>query len=391
VIILAYFHGAPGKDEWTKMEKIGIPVNILFIAVVLVIFDLTDNTEEPLDSYYLHFTSTENYIDYLYKMELLPFIVDSISTPISSIEDTMLYNITSDCFSYLNQQFQNKGTEIFSNFKESHTSIMDNFPFPTIIDTSGGGSWYPYPIQQFSQIFNVDENNIPKVFMQILIYKTKNYNTGNEKLFKKVWWKIKRMGNLSNSDAQFYDNNESGYKNLIKDLKEELLEDINRMRFSENPFHYWIGEIEELLPNDRINIKLYESNNIKNNLLLDAETMYSMSVDGDCKEEICIVGINELLDDIQLGITYFEENKSTVPDSLFEERNELKQDFTYYEKILDSLIQNDIHNPGHNWNSEPFYTVKIIEVFGDYAVGKLYTKNKPWAKIKVGHKLRMHK
>jgi len=391
VIILAYFHGSPGKDEWTKMEKIGIPVNILFIAVVLVVFDLTDKTEEPLDSYYLHFTSTENYIDHLYKLELLPFIVDSIYTPISSIEETMLYNITSDCFSSLNQQFQNKGTEIFSNFKESHSSIMDNFPFPTIIDTSGGGSWYPYPIQQFSQIFNVDENNIPKVFMQILIYKTKNYNTGDEKLFKKVWWKIKKWGNLSNSDAQFYDNNESGYNNLIKDLKEDLLEDINRMRFSKNPFHYWIGEIEEILPNDRINIKLYESNSIKNNLLLDAETMYSMSVDGDCHEEICIVGINELLDDIQLGITYIEENKSTVSDSIFEEINELKQDFTYYEKLLDSLIQNDIHNPGTNWDSETFYTVKIIEVFEDYAVGKLHAKNKPWAKIKVGHKLRMHK
>ena len=187
VIILAYFHGAPGKDEWTIIEKIGIPVNILFIAVVLMVGDLTDNTKEtkePLDSYYLHFTSTENYIDYHYKfkpqMGLLPFIVDSIYTPIYPIEDTMLYNITSDCFSYLNQQFQNKGTEIFSNFKESHTSIMDNFPFPTIIDTSDGGNWVPYPIQQFSQIFNVDENNIPKVFMQILIYKTKNYNTGNE-------------------------------------------------------------------------------------------------------------------------------------------------------------------------------------------------------------------
>ena len=198
------------------MEKIGIPVNILFIAVVLVVFDLKDNTEEPLNSYYLHFTSTENYIDGLYKYEskkgrkLLPFIVDSINTPISSIEDTMLYNITGDCFSYLNQQFQNKDTEIFTNFKESHTSIMDNFPFPTIIDTSDGGNWVPYPIQQFSQIFNVDENNIPKVFMQILIYKLKNYNTGNEKLFKAVWWKIKRQGNISNIDGQFYDNNESG-------------------------------------------------------------------------------------------------------------------------------------------------------------------------------------
>ena len=169
------------------------------------------------------------------------------------------------------------------------------------------------------------------------------------------------------------------------------------MRFSKNPFHYWVGEIEEILPNNRINIKLYESNSIKNNLLLDAQTMYSMSVDGACRyenwrgEETCIVGINELLDDIQIGITYIEKNKSTVPDSLFEEINKLKQDFTLYEKMLDSLIQNDIHNPGYNWGSETFYTVKVIEVFGDYAVGKLHTKNKPWAKIKVGHKLRMHK
>jgi hypothetical protein len=326
-------------------------------------------------------------------MGLLPFIIDSINTPISSIEDTMLYNITSDCFSYLNQQFQNKGTEIFSNFKESHTSIMDNFPFVSILDTTDEGISRPlYPIKQFSQILNVDEKNIPKVFMQILIYKTKNYNTGNEKLFKEVWWKIKREDNLSWREAQFYDNNESGYKNLIKDLKEELLADINRLRFSSNPFFEWVGEIEEILPNNKIKIKyIYESNSIKNNLLLDAQTMYSHSVDGACIEEICIVGIKELLDDIQLGITYIEENKSTVPDSLFDEIYKLKQDFTRYEKLLDSLIQNDIHAPEHNWLSEPFYTVKVLEVFGDYAVAKLHTKNKPWAKIKVGHKLRMHK
>jgi hypothetical protein len=59
--------------------------------------------------------------------------------------------------------------------------------------------------------------------------------------------------------------------------------------------------------------------------------------------------------------------------------------------LLDSLIQNDIHAPELNWLSEPFYTVKVLEVFGNYAVCKLHTKNKPWAKIKVGHKLRMHK
>ena len=31
VFILAYFHGAPGKDQWTKIERIGVPVNLVFI------------------------------------------------------------------------------------------------------------------------------------------------------------------------------------------------------------------------------------------------------------------------------------------------------------------------------------------------------------------------
>ena len=39
VIILAYFHGAPGKDAWTKVEKIGIPINVVFITICLLFGD----------------------------------------------------------------------------------------------------------------------------------------------------------------------------------------------------------------------------------------------------------------------------------------------------------------------------------------------------------------
>ena len=39
VVILAYFHGTPGKDEWTKVEKVGIPINVLFIAGILFFGD----------------------------------------------------------------------------------------------------------------------------------------------------------------------------------------------------------------------------------------------------------------------------------------------------------------------------------------------------------------
>ena len=54
VMMLSYFHGAPGKDEWTKVEQIGIPVNVLFIAVILFfgdsinIWEVNKDLETPI-------------------------------------------------------------------------------------------------------------------------------------------------------------------------------------------------------------------------------------------------------------------------------------------------------------------------------------------------------
>ena len=36
--MLAYFHGRPGRDEWTKTEKIGIPINVIITGCLLVYF-----------------------------------------------------------------------------------------------------------------------------------------------------------------------------------------------------------------------------------------------------------------------------------------------------------------------------------------------------------------
>ena len=52
ILVIAYFHGAPGKDGWTKVEKIGIPINILTSILILFIFfsaeDLGAATETVL-------------------------------------------------------------------------------------------------------------------------------------------------------------------------------------------------------------------------------------------------------------------------------------------------------------------------------------------------------
>ena len=64
VVILAYFHGAPGKDEWTKIEKIGVPVNIIFIFLVLLIGDrgnwwFEEITDDVVRNYIVHISNSD--------------------------------------------------------------------------------------------------------------------------------------------------------------------------------------------------------------------------------------------------------------------------------------------------------------------------------------------
>jgi tetratricopeptide (TPR) repeat protein len=38
VVLFSYFHGKSGRDDWTRIEKIGVPVNIIFTIVILIFF-----------------------------------------------------------------------------------------------------------------------------------------------------------------------------------------------------------------------------------------------------------------------------------------------------------------------------------------------------------------
>ena len=60
------------------------------------------------------------------------------------------------------------------------------------------------------------------------------------------------------------------------------------------------------------------------------------------------------------------------------------------EKILDSLIVNKIHKPGTNMVRSLGYSIEVIDVFENYALCKLLKKDKPWKKMKVGDRLRIH-
>ena len=106
VIILTYFHGAPGKDEWTMVEKIGIPINVLFIAGILFfgdsqnIWNLEENKMSPIsEKVLIHITSLPGYIDkYMGEdhytdikgRKLIPLSIDKLESVRKNIESILL-------------------------------------------------------------------------------------------------------------------------------------------------------------------------------------------------------------------------------------------------------------------------------------------------------------
>ncbi len=64
---MAYLYGAPGKDEGTKIKKIGIPVNIIFIFLVLLIghrgnWWFEEIADDFVRNYIVHISSSDYFI-----------------------------------------------------------------------------------------------------------------------------------------------------------------------------------------------------------------------------------------------------------------------------------------------------------------------------------------
>ena len=65
VVILAYFHGAPGKDEFRKLELIAIPFNIIIAIGILVYLDLSPIQHDTPDNETIMIGKIFSDIDYI--------------------------------------------------------------------------------------------------------------------------------------------------------------------------------------------------------------------------------------------------------------------------------------------------------------------------------------
>ena len=138
VFILSYFHGAPGKDQWNRIEKIGIPVNMVFILVVFFIGHKSNwwfeqKQDDVLRNFYIHVTSNEDYlnnyyVDYGYGSVNF---YDKNEFVVSSIDDSLLTQIKNELFKNISSEFASQDVNIDMSFSNSEVEALNKLYFPS--------------------------------------------------------------------------------------------------------------------------------------------------------------------------------------------------------------------------------------------------------------------
>ena len=394
VVILAYFHGAPGKDEWTKIEKIGVPINIIFIFSILVIgykgnwwFDNNDK----LNKYFIHITSNEKYIeDYYVDMGGMVRGWDKNRYAITSISDSSLNYIHETVYNEVVSRFHNLDVEIETHINKEEFDLINNFPshrgYLNLVVTSfhrdDSDERQNAIIDSIKllylseEIYLKFENKIKERsnFIPDCIIVSNIYNVHDKELdkFHGIFFDIHLLsdfgflvgpyspGTYHHPSKVFEEPDE-----LIQDLQDVFKGWISRYTFGDSN----IGEVSEILDNNVVKILLYDDQSVNRNVKLVHNLGYVWIDDGYEKR----------IEDIELGLEYYQN----YPEKL---------DSTKYQQLiieLKGLKDGTDRNRGERSGLGVVYTLDIIDVIDNVVVAKIISKNPPYTKVRLRDKIKI--
>jgi len=364
VIILAYFHGAPGKDEWTKVEKVGVPLNVLFIAVILFfgdslnLWDLKDIPEDTSPTISLiHFTTLPEHIPHYKKHLTLNPAYD-----LYPIENSLLDSLRG-YFSVqvLNWYFgENKNFIIPKDKKE--INYLNNYPLRSVdLDFTEERKDDVLALKNSADsIFNRFNN--PDNILYLNIYKVSLAN--RQYKYMATWTGF--YGNIVNNGAN------NPMVDSITALFVKIEDRIRDLLGAQKE----IGLVSKI--NDDIIVVTLEDLNVRENMKVIGTSTYDY---GPGKN-----GYNNRLDDLKNAVKYMREGNNDNYNADLESYNE-----TYLSLLVDSLyckhFQNGRHVDGCVQTRDLDYSLRVISVVDSIAVTKLIKRQYPWVQIRINDKV----
>jgi len=380
VIILSYFHGAPGKDQWNKIEKIGIPVNMIFIISIFFIghkgnwWFKSDHVEEN-NNFYINLTSSNEYIKY-YKNKETPFDNSYTSDKylIESLHDSLLNKIKSSVFRSVSNDYANHGINIDVSFTKEENEAFDLLYHPILFELTD--SEKDTLSNRLDGIINIlDEHyihydgSLPNTIIRYFIYQITNLNT-KENFYSyqttSSWGESVR----THSSTQYagwqgkYDISGGELKELIDALSTAAKNKIYQRRYKGGI----TGEVIEKLDHEMVRIKQYYPGAIKKKMRLKSKREYVWDEGG----------VDILIEDYMMFVDYMKNTDpvkiwdygESHPDSEWANKLKVYDEVAYKEELDQAIVSiiEEIESIREQDTTGGFYdnTVSIDSNFDQY-------------------------
>ena len=386
VIVISYFHGAPGKDEWTIIEKTIIPINIMFIIVSLLFgykYEIWlygfENAEK---NFIIHLSSNKKYIDYYYGDDYDYF--DKENYLITAVKEPLLDSLQNSIVAQLNEHFFSAGIIIESTTSQKIKNKFDQLPY------------YRSP-------YNQDSEHKIKIISEKLkreIYANYNFETENEMIvyIYQVYDKREEQGRLGYFfDIAFMEKFQLTSNLFARDTyynKKDLIKAVGVKLggtiYSTSIGDKNIGRIIEILAKDIVKIKLDNIVTLKKGMTLVSPAKYYWKRDG----------LERRVEDYELAMDYINRHPKYLEQNdnnglTVKEKKEFYGDGSLFQKdylwALTEISRGekmDIRRGTALFNNI-YYVLKILDVNKEWEtfVAKVILKNPAWVKVRKGDKI----
>ena len=361
VLMIAYFHGAPGKDEWTKVERIGIPINVLFIAGILFFGDSMniweidkEYTKDNLPGVHLLYIGSpeENYGDCYTHAEYI--LSNNEGADLFALDEIELKNLRLNIESELYSEFYKQNITIQLLKKDEEISFINN-----ILKEYSSRKKIAEKIYEFFEK--------PKHIIFVRVYSIKS---SKGKIIQYVAYVLSGLGDGFTSIATHGGTSES-----IADIESKILNaTIGQITMIINSGHGKVVKVEgdyiHINPGDLI---------LQENMNLLGFTVWNHNdKDGDGftdKDSSYYKWIN----DIKRAIDFMRNSENYDIEKI-----------ESFQRKLDYLTSDNLRSTarGERWGSFS-YSLKIIDVRDTTVIAKLIELENPWVELNVGDVVRV--
>ena len=389
VLILAYFHGAPGKDEWTKVERIGIPINVLFIAGVLFFGDSLDfwssqeeskKSKETKDTFLINFSSSPN----LYKWIDEYNKIDSLNKlpALRTVSHTSLDEIKNHVIPFLETKFFNLDISLFYSNRDTE-KLLNKLPPAIVISADTILIKYEEKdniLDEIKQIYKKDNIYLDGIINIFICEKKPSGETRWGEIYDKVHWFMGK-GVSSSTTTGFIDYKDDNKIDIKEEIAQKIYKYIHQMRFGDD----YLGEVVEILDNNLIKIKMVNSN-IYKGVKVKMDRLYSITKDSYVEER------QTWLDDINYIYDFFENNAELQIkyNNIYKENKALKDSVI---KNFTGILKEDslgVINGSSHWDDDNNdYYGEIISITNDEAIIRVDKFEYPFGKLKLGDEVHL--